>query len=231
MFFLRLSPPTDRQDTPPFTALYLTAALMTHSCVPNTRLSFASSSSDGQQEPGANGNFQLTVYAATDIEKGAKITHCFPSGMARNLIRTGTRERRRKLQKRLIDCQCKRCKYATDYRVKSQLISFKRCSDPSELDTYTSSLLCQRCPKDNAQVSSSPSILPADPSDPESKWQCAECGYCVRADFASALQDRLRDELENSRYGNAKLPLDKYYLCYVNQVRGRASEVPRLPAH
>ena len=44
-----------------------------------------------------------------EIKRGEKITFCNGlGGMEGRLIRTGTRERRRRLRKRLIDCCCDR---------------------------------------------------------------------------------------------------------------------------
>jgi hypothetical protein len=76
----------------------VTGALLSHSCVPNTRVAFADQDS----------NFLMTVYASTEIERGDKITFCQPAALAKNLIRTGTRERRKRIEKRLVDCCCKR---------------------------------------------------------------------------------------------------------------------------
>lgn len=76
-----------------FPALYLTASLMSHSCIPNTYLSF-----DREQD------FMVTVSAATKIRKGEKLTRC----AVKNVMRADTRTRKKMLAKCLIDCSCKR---------------------------------------------------------------------------------------------------------------------------
>ena len=62
--------------------------------------------------------------------------------------------------------------------------------DPSELDTCVSGLLCQRC---------SPQKAPLLPSADNAAWVCGECGHQVRADFAAALEGKLREDLEDDR--------------------------------
>ena len=90
---------SDKPDTPSFTGLYLTGSLLSHSCVPNTRVAFSDQES----------NFAMTAFAAVDIKRGDKLTFCNRfSGLERGLIRAGTAERRRRLRRRLIDCCCDR---------------------------------------------------------------------------------------------------------------------------
>ena len=71
-----------------------------------------------------------------------------------------------------------------------------RCEDPSELDTCVSGLLCQRCSPQKAPVLP-PAAAAADAAG--GAWVCGECGHQVRADFAAALEEKLREDLEDDR--------------------------------
>ena len=84
----------------------MTGGLLSHSCIPNTRLIFEVSYGDDKKktaEPSLP-KYQMVVYSATKIAKGEKLTYC----SLRNLARTGTRERKKKVAARLIDCNCER---------------------------------------------------------------------------------------------------------------------------
>lgn len=149
----------DTQGIPfEFPALYLTAGILSHSCSPNTRLCF--NRAEG---------FQVTVYSSVKICRGEKLTRS--AAGINKLNRTGTKERRKLLQAKLIDCLC------------------ERCQDPTEFGSMISSLLCSRCKG---------SVLPdsfVDEEDPE--WKCEKCGKVVEGKVVEKITERLRKDLED----------------------------------
>jgi hypothetical protein len=134
-----------------YPGLYLTGALLTQSCVQNTRCVFK-----GRDN-------KLFLYAATNIKKGEKITH----SRLKNLVHTGTIERRRVLKEMFLDCCC------------------PRCSDQSEMGTHMSAVLCQRCEG---------MCLPQNPMDQDSPWECRGCGAGVSGDFVNTLLLSIQEE-------------------------------------
>ncbi|XP_052128934.1 SET domain-containing protein SmydA-8-like [Frankliniella occidentalis] len=99
-------------------ALYPTAYLMEHSCVPNTRHSFTRSASSEEHDA----RFRITLRSATDIKKGEHIstmyTHMLWGTMAR---------REHLLAVKGFPCRC------------------RRCADPRELGSLLSALRCLAC--------------------------------------------------------------------------------------
>ena len=134
-----------------FPGLYMTGALLTQSCIQNTRCVFK-----GRDN-------KLFLYAATGIKKGEKITH----RNLKNLVHTGTIERRRVLKEMFLDCYC------------------PRCSDQSEMGTYVSAMLCQRCEG---------MCLPQNPMDQDSPWECRGCEAGVSGDFVNTLLLSLQEK-------------------------------------
>ncbi len=110
-----------QQCHPDFPGLFLTAGLLSHSCLPNTRLMFERLDEKG--EPGGGGElangaessasfggpslFRLTAFSSVKICRGERLTRCAvrPEGA---LVRKATRQRRRELRKALIECCCPR---------------------------------------------------------------------------------------------------------------------------
>ncbi|XP_059095829.1 uncharacterized protein LOC131890495 isoform X2 [Tigriopus californicus] len=150
----------------PFPAVYLTGGLLAQACVPNTVLRF-----DRDQK------YLLSAFSGRKIAKGEKLTFC----PLKNLIRTGTRERRRKLNKRLINCFC------------------DRCTDPTECQSHSSAFICQKCPPSNHGGQRPGVILPRNPMADESEWACQICNYTMTSDTADKLLHRLRDSLEATK--------------------------------
>lgn len=90
-------------------ALYPTAYLMEHNCVPNTCHSFENVSE----------GYKITIRAALPIQKGDHISTMYTHAL------WGTQARREHLREtKYFSCTC------------------KRCSDPEELGTNFSALLC-----------------------------------------------------------------------------------------
>ncbi len=95
-------------DRPAFPALFLTGGLLSHSCVPNTRLMFerlaAGEEGDCEGEGGPS-LFRMTAYSSVRISRGERLTRSAvrPEG---SLVGKGTRQRRRELRRALIDCSC-----------------------------------------------------------------------------------------------------------------------------
>merc|ERR1719300_528912 len=85
----------DGQEYP---GLYMTGALLTQSCIQNTRCVFK-----GRDN-------KLFLYAATDIKKGEKLTHSW----TKNVLQTNTRERQKLLKNICLNCECQRCSDPTE---------------------------------------------------------------------------------------------------------------------
>lgn len=83
----------------------------------------------------------------------------------------GTLKRREHLQEgKFFWCQC------------------ERCTDPTELGTYTSAIQCPKC--------RGGLILSTDPLNQEADWRCRACKYIVSADSMLKLIDTVYKELD-----------------------------------
>lgn len=138
-------------------AIYETACLLEHSCLPNTRHVF---SMDEKGKP------RISVYALCPIKKGEHISTMYTHAL------WATRARRAHLlDTKYFSCHC------------------KRCSDATELGTHLGTL---KCPQDDGL------ILPKDPLDINSNWQCDSCAGILSADEVTDLTLRLEDEVEDA---------------------------------
>ncbi|XP_034834400.1 SET domain-containing protein SmydA-8-like isoform X2 [Maniola hyperantus] len=134
----------------------------------------------------------LTVRAAVPHAPGDIITLCYAYTLQ------GTLRRREHLRlSKFFECAC------------------KRCSDPTELDTYASAFLCPRC---SGRVLSSAPLTAAAP------WRCEHCPYEMPATAVQILIKKLTDEFEQidandvqgfenflTKYRNVLQ--DSHYLC------------------
>ncbi|KAF2369131.1 Zinc finger MYND-type [Trinorchestia longiramus] len=94
----------------------------------------------------------LVVTATETINAEAPITAMFSD------ILWGTKARRdHLLQTRFFSCSC------------------RRCSDPTELGSYFSSLRCPKCPQQEP-------VLPTQPLVSAASWACSACGYQVSSE-------------------------------------------------
>ncbi len=81
-------------------------------------------------------------------------------------------------------------------------VSF-RCIDVSEVGSFNSALLCQRC--DNGRSPILPPVRTDEDDDDDGdgdnvgQWRCADCGYVVEGGFAVSVADRIREELEAAK--------------------------------
>ncbi|KAK8397381.1 hypothetical protein O3P69_004837 [Scylla paramamosain] len=109
---------------------------------------------------------KLTLLASDPIAKGDPITGLYTD------ILWGTRARRDHLRHtRHVNCSC------------------RRCSDPTELDTNFSALVCRRCRKN---------VLPSNPLDDTAPWVCCGCGLQVSVEEALALSLALGAAVEEA---------------------------------
>ena len=71
----------------------------------------------------------------------------------------GTHKRRRRLKSEwYFDCHC------------------ERCTDPTELGTMVSAVLCEACEEGY--------LLPKDPLDAYSEWPCSKCDFYLEVDLS-----------------------------------------------
>ncbi|KAL5275564.1 hypothetical protein ACFFRR_001440 [Megaselia abdita] len=72
----------------------------------------------------------------------------------------------------------------------------KRCSDPTELRTYISALVCKNCEDGK--------VLPVDSLDQGGSWNCNKCSLTLQGDKVSSLLRALYNELEEIGPHNVK---------------------------
>ena len=86
--------------------------------------------------------------------------------------------------------------------------SCRRCVDPSELQTYFSSLKCQSCPVQNQG-----SLLPKNPLDDKTIWVCSVCDVEENPEYVEAVTRSIGEELiklEKSNVSSCKSFLKKH---------------------
>ncbi|RZB38993.1 msta, isoform B-like [Asbolus verrucosus] len=158
------------------------------------------------------GSFRLTVRASTRIEHGETITLSYAYTLQCTLKR-----REHLLENKFFECQC------------------KRCSDPTEMGTYSGALICPKCKTGY--------VLSTNPLDPEADWKCTNLercpGYRITSKSMQLLIDRIGHEVDGigcndvvameaflHKYRNVLHPT--HYLCLgvklsLSQLYGRIS--------
>lgn len=135
-------------------AVYPSAFLLSHDCVPNT------SHTDHPE------SFSIMLRSSQKIKKGEPIT------LSYSYTLQGTYKRRDFMYAgKLFWCLC------------------KRCSDPTELKTDCSALVCPECAKG--------SVRSTNPLDQEANWKCDRCTYSLCSKSLVKLLDKLNNELES----------------------------------
>ncbi|KAL1494356.1 hypothetical protein ABEB36_009968 [Hypothenemus hampei] len=156
--------------------------------------------------------FKLTIRASIHIPAGYPITLSYAYTLQ------GTQKRREHLlENKFFECKC------------------RRCTDPTELGTFTGALICPKC--ENGLV------LCDNPLDFDSKWSCRKKGTCpgysISASSMTLLLDKIAQEAEDidgndipamesflQKYRNVLHPT--HYLCLgvkvsLSQMYGRIS--------
>ncbi|XP_077295415.1 SET and MYND domain containing, arthropod-specific, member 3 [Arctopsyche grandis] len=186
---------------PNIRGIYPNLAIMSHSCVPTVVHTIISGGEEGipQNLEGIN-KFDANPNCTFCCEDNLSATSCIlcysksteaqiwaahdiSKGDKLELCYTHvlycTLQRRYHLkQSKFFDCDC------------------KRCADPTELNTNMSSLKCNGC--ENGI------ILPVDPLDAESTWNCSNCKYYTTSDVVHRVVNTIQkeiDRLEESIYG------------------------------
>ncbi|XP_039275634.1 SET domain-containing protein SmydA-8-like isoform X4 [Nilaparvata lugens] len=99
----------------------------------------------------SNDNYRLTARATVDIKSGCELLTTYTHTIAPTLFR-----REQLLLSKYFECSC------------------RRCADPTELGTHSSSLKCTKC--DNGL------IMSVSPLNAESEWKCTHCPFTLSAD-------------------------------------------------
>ncbi|XP_034242322.1 SET domain-containing protein SmydA-8-like [Thrips palmi] len=166
-------------------ALYPTAYLMEHSCVPNTRHTFGSASSAEQRSDRASldADFKITLRAGVAIKKDDHISTMYTH------ILWGTMARREHLLAvKGFHCRC------------------RRCGDPRELGSMLSALRCLSCGS-RGDVADDAFLLPTDPLADSADWRCAGCGAPLAAEHVvqvvASLDEQVGRALEGT--GDARM--------------------------
>ncbi|XP_039275639.1 SET domain-containing protein SmydA-8-like isoform X6 [Nilaparvata lugens] len=94
---------------------------------------------------------RLTARATVDIKSGCELLTTYTHTIAPTLFR-----REQLLLSKYFECSC------------------RRCADPTELGTHSSSLKCTKC--DNGL------IMSVSPLNAESEWKCTHCPFTLSAD-------------------------------------------------
>ena len=122
-----------------------------------------------------NKNGEMVVRAAVPIAKGDKIALCYTEPL------WGTINRQRHLsQTKFFQCSCERCK------------------DPTELETFASGIICQKCPNQSGI------LLIENPMDENSDWVCRQCGTRQPANYVAEIIERVGKELVALKKGSMK---------------------------
>ena len=109
-------------------------------------------------------NSQVRVEARRALEAGEEITVQYYTSYL------GTHKRRRRLKSEwYFDCHC------------------ERCTDPTELGTMVSGVLCEACEEGY--------LLPKDPLDAYSEWPCSKCDFFLEVPDLERKIDQLEEEL------------------------------------
>ncbi|XP_060848787.1 SET domain-containing protein SmydA-8-like [Rhopalosiphum padi] len=140
---------------------------------------------------------RIYVYAARKIVKGEHINTMYTNAL------WGTRERRAHLlSTKYFKCKC------------------KRCSDPTELGTHLSTIVC------NVKNFCKGNLTPIDPLDDSTKWECDRCPTTVSSDNIDAILIELNHivdkALQNPSINSLENALSKlkmrvhsnHYLCF-----------------
>ncbi|KAF7285495.1 hypothetical protein GWI33_010593 [Rhynchophorus ferrugineus] len=157
------------------------------------------------------GTYQLTIRASTNILESQPITLSYAY-----TLQSTQKRREQLLENKFFECRC------------------RRCSDPTELETYIGALICPKC--DNGLV------LCNNPLDFKSAWNCVNStkscpGYSLSAQSHKLLMNRITnevDQIDNNDIESLEHFLHKYrnvlhpnhYLCLgvkvtLSQVYGR----------
>ena len=113
-----------------------------------------------------DGSWLCTVRAVRAIGKGEEITDTYTSTMANTLYR-----RRQLKAQKYFDCSC------------------ARCSDPTELGSHFSTLLCRA-------AGCTGFVLCGDPLDYTSAWACLKCGQKVEGEEVRREQEEWEEKVE-----------------------------------
>ncbi|XP_023325963.1 histone-lysine N-methyltransferase ASHR1 [Eurytemora carolleeae] len=116
----------------------------------------------------------MTVRASRNIEEGEDITHTYVDPLDPVLIR----QELLNLGK-FFHCQC------------------PRCSDPTELKTYSSAMVCPKCKKGY--------LLPSDVTSTSADWKCNNCEVKMDPVKISRVSNAVKDHAEKLEY-NPKSP-------------------------
>lgn len=138
--------------------LFLTSLILCHDCVPNTKhfvnfieadvdiqryqMTFQTTGETSQTAPQVIA-VQSCLFVPVPVRKGEQLTTTYT-----NTLKTTLERRRHLRQTKIFDCDCERCR------------------DPTEMSTYGSAMVCERC---GGRVCS------MDPLDEASAWMCDEC--------------------------------------------------------
>ncbi|XP_055386362.1 SET domain-containing protein SmydA-8 isoform X2 [Condylostylus longicornis] len=112
-------------------------------------------------------NFRVRLRAMVDLKKGQQLNHSYTY----TLDGTAARQEHLKAGKYFV-CKC------------------ERCSDPTELGTYFSSLKCKECLKGL--------ISTTDPFDPNALWKCSQCSSTIPHDIVSQTINRIQSEVDSA---------------------------------
>ncbi|XP_023328599.1 protein msta isoform X2 [Eurytemora carolleeae] len=112
-------------------------------------------------------NKTLALQAKIKIQAGEEFTISYISTLQ------GMLKRRTKLREKwFFDCSC------------------SRCSDPTELGSHASTLLCQVCLSPDAL------LLSKDVLDPVAPWYCTKCDLQIRADEVNDIENRIATDMQ-----------------------------------
>lgn len=110
-------------------------------------------------------NMNIVFIATVDIPKGSAISVSYTQPLKSTLLR-----REHLLQSKCFECCC------------------SRCSDETELDTYTGAIICSKC-----QIGK---ILSTEPLNNAADWKCQICSHIIKAKQIISGNNTISKEIE-----------------------------------
>ncbi|XP_068618077.1 SET domain-containing protein SmydA-8 [Battus philenor] len=161
-------------------ALYANTCILEHSCIPNTKHTFNHSTEDKSDL------YRITVKVVVPVMKDQHITTMYSHAL------WGTQARRQHLKDtKYFSCKC------------------PRCSDPSELGTFVSTM---KCFGDGTNPCNG-IHLPEDPLDDETDWACSECPVKVNNSQINMLISQMGEEVDNVLMMGGSVTMLENLLC------------------
>ena len=135
-------------------------------------------------------NPRICVKARRDIEADEEITIQYTTSIL------GTHKRRKKLRSDYyFDCKC------------------RRCIDVTECGTFVSAIVCEVCGENSQHY-----MLPNDPLDEYSIWNCSHCDFTLDVETVVRKVDGIQDEISEITHKHDTMLIERFISDYSDTV-------------